>query len=114
MRGVDIHRALPFGADAVISLVSDITEQRRLEAELEQYASAAAHDLREPILAVGFFAHARVGEADDVDDVDSGAVVAEVPARSPRPSTAPAPRCASSACRSCARVAASSGASSRT
>jgi signal transduction histidine kinase len=116
MRGVYIHRALPFGPDAVISLVSDITEQRRLEAELEQYAAAAAHDLREPILAVGFFAqllgrrldqgrdaenerlvgllestaerakalidgileYARSGEAEDVDDVDSGELVAEV------------------------------------
>jgi signal transduction histidine kinase len=55
VHGVYVHRSIPFGPDGVLNLVTDITEQRRLETELERYAAAAAHDLREPILAVGFF-----------------------------------------------------------
>jgi signal transduction histidine kinase len=55
VRGVFVHRAIPFGADGVLNLVTDVTEQRRMEDELEQYAKAAAHDLREPIMAAGYF-----------------------------------------------------------
>jgi light-regulated signal transduction histidine kinase (bacteriophytochrome) len=38
-----------------MNLVTDITGQRRLEAELERYAQLAAHDLREPLMAIGRF-----------------------------------------------------------
>jgi light-regulated signal transduction histidine kinase (bacteriophytochrome) len=50
-----LHRAIPFGADGVLNLVTDVTEQRRMEDELREYAKVAAHDLREPIMAAGFF-----------------------------------------------------------
>ena len=53
--GVFVHRAIPFGPDAVMNLVTDITAQRRLETELERYAKVAAHDLREPLLAITLF-----------------------------------------------------------
>ena len=55
VRGVFLHRAIPFGADGVLNLVTDVTEQRRMEDELRDYAKVAAHDLREPIMAAGYF-----------------------------------------------------------
>jgi signal transduction histidine kinase len=53
--GVFVHRAIPFGPDAVMNLITDITAQRRLETDLERYAKVAAHDLREPLMAIGLF-----------------------------------------------------------
>jgi signal transduction histidine kinase len=53
--GVFVHRAIPFGPDAVMNLITDITAQRRLETELERYAKVAAHDLREPLMAIRLF-----------------------------------------------------------
>jgi signal transduction histidine kinase len=55
VRGVFMHRAIPFGGDGVLNLVTDVTERRRMEDELRDYANVAAHDLREPIMAAGFF-----------------------------------------------------------
>jgi signal transduction histidine kinase len=55
LAGVFVHRAIPFGPDAVMNLITDITGQRRLESELERYAQVAAHDLREPLMAIGLF-----------------------------------------------------------
>jgi light-regulated signal transduction histidine kinase (bacteriophytochrome) len=55
VRGVFLHRAIPFGPDGVMNLVTDVTEQRRMEDELRNYAKVAAHDLREPIMAAGYF-----------------------------------------------------------
>jgi signal transduction histidine kinase len=55
LAGVFVHRAIPFGPDAVMNLITDITSQRRLESELERYAQVAAHDLREPLMAIGLF-----------------------------------------------------------
>jgi signal transduction histidine kinase len=50
-----LHRAIPFGACGVLNLATDVTEQRRMEDELRNYAKVAAHDLREPIMAAGYF-----------------------------------------------------------
>ena len=55
VRGVFLHRAIPLGADGVLNLVADVTEQRRLEEELRNYAKVAAHDLREPVMTAGYY-----------------------------------------------------------
>jgi signal transduction histidine kinase len=55
VRGVFVHRAIPFGPDGVLNLVTDVTERRRMEDELRNYANAAAHDLREPLMAAGYY-----------------------------------------------------------
>jgi signal transduction histidine kinase len=55
VRGVFVHRAIPFGSDGVLNLVTDVTEQRRMEEELRNYANVAAHDLREPMMAAELF-----------------------------------------------------------
>jgi signal transduction histidine kinase len=55
VRGVFLHRAIPFGSDGVLNLVTDVTEQRRMDEELRNYAKVAAHDLREPLMAAGLF-----------------------------------------------------------
>ena len=55
LSGVFLHRAVPFGPDAVMNLLTDITAQRRLENELEAFAQVAAHDVREPLMAIGLF-----------------------------------------------------------
>jgi signal transduction histidine kinase len=48
MLGTFVQRIAKLG-DGVIVFLSDVTEQRRMEAELRSYADLVAHDLREPI-----------------------------------------------------------------
>jgi signal transduction histidine kinase len=51
VRGVWVHSVLPFG-DGVLSAAFDVTEERRREHELREFAAVAAHDLREPLAGV--------------------------------------------------------------
>jgi signal transduction histidine kinase len=51
MSGIYAHSVLPFG-DAVLSLSHDLTEERRREAELRDFAAVAAHDLRDPLVGL--------------------------------------------------------------
>jgi signal transduction histidine kinase len=48
MLGTFAHRTAKLG-DGVMVFLTDITEQRRMEAELRSYADVVAHDLREPV-----------------------------------------------------------------
>src|SRR4051812_35205194 len=49
--GIYEHSVLPFG-DGVLSLSHDLTEERRREAELRDFAAVAAHDLRDPLVGL--------------------------------------------------------------
>jgi signal transduction histidine kinase len=48
MLGTFVHRVTKFG-DGVMVFLTDVTERRRMEAELRTYADVVAHDLREPV-----------------------------------------------------------------
>jgi signal transduction histidine kinase len=48
MLGTFAHRTAKLG-DGLMVFLTDITEQRRMEAELSRYADVVAHDLREPV-----------------------------------------------------------------
>jgi signal transduction histidine kinase len=51
MLGTFTERTMKLG-DGLVTFLTDVTEQRRMEAELRTYAEVVAHDLREPILAM--------------------------------------------------------------
>ena len=55
VHGIFVHRTIPFGADGVLSVVTDVTAQRRMQDELRNYAKVTAHDLREPIMSAALF-----------------------------------------------------------
>jgi signal transduction histidine kinase len=48
MLGTFAHRVTKLG-DGVMVFLTDVTEQRRMEADLRGYADVVAHDLREPV-----------------------------------------------------------------
>jgi signal transduction histidine kinase len=52
MRGTFVHRAAKLG-DGLVVFLTDVTEQRRMEAELRSFADVVAHDLREPVTGIG-------------------------------------------------------------
>jgi signal transduction histidine kinase len=49
--GTFVHRTAKLG-DGVVNFLTDVTEQRRMEAELRSYANVVAHDLSEPIAGI--------------------------------------------------------------
>src|SRR3954471_8118164 len=51
VRGVWVHTVLPFGS-GVLSVAFDVSEERRRENELRNFAAVAAHDLREPLVGI--------------------------------------------------------------
>jgi signal transduction histidine kinase len=69
MLGTFVHRAAKLG-DGVIVFLTDVTEQRRLEAELSSYAGVVAHDLREPISAIELLVAMLERRADEPPSAD--------------------------------------------
>jgi signal transduction histidine kinase len=53
MLGTFVQRTVKLG-DGLINFLTDVTEQRRMEAELRSYADVVAHDLNEPIAGITF------------------------------------------------------------
>jgi signal transduction histidine kinase len=51
VRGTFLRRTAKLG-DGLIVLMTDVTEQRRMEAELRGFADLVAHDLREPVTGI--------------------------------------------------------------
>jgi signal transduction histidine kinase len=51
MLGTFVERTMKLG-DGLVTFLTDVTAQRRMEAELRSYAEVVAHDLREPITAM--------------------------------------------------------------
>jgi signal transduction histidine kinase len=51
MLGTFVQRTARFG-DGLIVFLTDVTRERRMEAELRSYADVVAHDLREPITGI--------------------------------------------------------------
>ena len=51
MLGTFVHRTAKLG-DGLINFLTDVTEHRRMEAELRNYADVVAHDLSEPIAGI--------------------------------------------------------------
>ena len=51
MLGIFVHRTAKLG-DWLVNFLTDVTEQRRTEAELRSYADVVAHDLSEPIAGI--------------------------------------------------------------
>ncbi|HET8672508.1 MAG TPA: hypothetical protein VFL87_02660, partial [Thermoleophilaceae bacterium] len=51
MLGTFVERTMKLG-DGLVTFLTDVTEQRRMEADLRSYAEVVAHDLREPEMAM--------------------------------------------------------------
>jgi signal transduction histidine kinase len=62
MLGTFVHRAARLG-DGLMVLLTDVTDERRMEAELRSYADVVAHDLREPITSMALLVTLLEGRA---------------------------------------------------
>jgi signal transduction histidine kinase len=51
MLGTFVNRTAKLG-DGLVNFLTDVTEQRRMEAELRSYADVVAHDLSEPVAGI--------------------------------------------------------------
>jgi signal transduction histidine kinase len=64
MLGTYVQRTAKLG-DGLINFLTDVTEQRRMEAELRSYADVVAHDLNEPIAGITFLVRLLERRADE-------------------------------------------------
>jgi signal transduction histidine kinase len=69
MLGTFVERTAKLG-DGLVNFLTDVTEQRRMEAELRNYADVVAHDLSEPIAGIAVLVRLlerRAGEPPSAD-----------------------------------------------
>ena len=64
MLGTFVQRTAKLG-DGLINFLFDVTDQRRMEAELRSYADVVAHDLNEPIAGITFLVRLLERRADE-------------------------------------------------
>jgi signal transduction histidine kinase len=69
MLGTFVQRTARLG-DGLVNFLSDVTEQRRMEAELRSYADVVAHDLNEPIAGIAMLVRLLERRADEPPPAD--------------------------------------------
>jgi signal transduction histidine kinase len=69
MLGTFAHRVTKLG-DGVMVFLTDVTEQRRMEADLRGYADVVAHDLRQPVANMALLVRLLERGADDQKRAD--------------------------------------------
>jgi signal transduction histidine kinase len=67
--GTFVHRTAKLG-DGVVNFLTDVTEQRRMEAELRSYADVVAHDLSEPIAGMAMLVRMLERRAEEPPSAD--------------------------------------------
>jgi signal transduction histidine kinase len=69
MLGTFVHRSAKLG-DGLVNFLTDVTEQRRMEAELRSYADVVAHDLSAPIAGIALLVRLLERRADEPPSAD--------------------------------------------
>jgi signal transduction histidine kinase len=69
MLGTFVERSAKLG-DGLVNFLTDVTDQRRMEAELRSYAGVVAHDLNEPIAGIGLLVKLLERQAADPPPAD--------------------------------------------
>jgi signal transduction histidine kinase len=64
-----VHRTAKLG-DGLVNFLTDVTEQRRMEAELRSYADVVAHDLSEPIAGIAILVRMLERRAEEPPSAD--------------------------------------------
>jgi signal transduction histidine kinase len=67
--GTFVHRTAKLG-DGLVNFLADVTEQRRMDAELRSYADVVAHDLNEPIAGIALLVGLLERRAEDPPSAD--------------------------------------------
>jgi signal transduction histidine kinase len=69
MLGTFVERSAKLG-DGLVNFLTDVTEQRRMEAELRSYADVVAHDLSEPIAGIALLVRMLERHAEEPPSAD--------------------------------------------
>jgi signal transduction histidine kinase len=69
MLGTFVERTAKLG-DGLVNFLTDVTEQRRMEAELRSYADVVAHDLNEPIAGIALLVRLLERRAEEPPSAD--------------------------------------------